>query len=108
MISRAGFWWRVLGTAKLHRSGWFWLFVAVVVAIPAGFVFLQGIVDYAVGWAAVLSETLVVVGTTVALCRARVASAAPVFDRLDLLLPNGADIHATLDAISPRLPRTAT
>ena len=85
VISRAGFWWRVLGTAKLHRSGWFWLFAAVVVAIPAGFVFLQGIVDYAVGWAAVLSETLVVVGTTVAWCRARVASAAPVFDRLDLL-----------------------
>lgn len=26
-------------------------------------------------------------------------------DRLDLLLPNGADIHTTLDAISPRLPQ---
>lgn len=85
LFSRVGFWWRVLSTATLHRSPWFWVVVATALALPVGFFFLQSFVGVAVGWAAVLSETLLVAGSAVAWCRNRLAAAAPVFDRLDLL-----------------------
>ncbi len=83
VVSRTGFWWRLLTTAKVHRTRAFWAVLVAAVAIPVAFVVIQSRVDFPVGWAAGLLEAITVVGVMVAWARTTLARAAPVFSALD-------------------------
>jgi hypothetical protein len=83
LVSRAGFWWRLLATAKLHRTPVFWALIVAAVAIPILVVVVQSRVDFGIGWSAGLLEALTVLGAIVAWARSTLARATPVFNRLD-------------------------
>jgi hypothetical protein len=89
LASRAGFWWRVLSTAKLHKTLGFWIVIVLLIAIPLGFgLFHNQLSAQFKGWTyvwAILSEGLTAIGASVAWIRSRLAGAAPVFDQLDAL-----------------------
>jgi KAP family P-loop domain len=88
LVSRTGFWWRLLTTAKVHRTPWFWAVLVVAVAIPVVFVVIQSQVDFPIGWSAGLLEAITVVGAVVAWARMTLARAAPVFGALDRIQGN--------------------
>ena len=81
--SRAGFWWRVLSTAKLHRTKGFWLVILAFFAIPVIFGAFEQIFSIELDWAAFLGEAILVVGSTVGWARSTLAKGSPIFDRLD-------------------------
>lgn len=85
VVSRAGFWWRLLATARVHRTAGFWSVAGVAALLLVGFVVLQSRLDVGIGWAAVLAEALTVGAALVAFARSTLARATPVFNRLDAL-----------------------
>jgi hypothetical protein len=85
---RIDFWWRLLSSARLHRTSGFWLIVAVLVLIPVGALTVQARFPTLGAWAhlwAALAELLTAAGASIAWVRSRLAHAGPVFDRLDAL-----------------------
>ncbi|MBE9484098.1 MAG: hypothetical protein IMY74_04590 [Bacteroidetes bacterium] len=88
LSSRAGFWWRILSTAKVYKTKGFWAVVGVMLLLLLGFGLAEKYAILPAGWAqlgAGLTEILTMAGATVAWVSARMASASPVFDRLDSL-----------------------
>ena len=88
LVSRTGFWWRLLTTAKLYRTCGFWAVLVAAVAIPLGFIVVQSQVAFPIGWSAGLLEAVTVVGAVVAWARMTLARAAPVFGALDRIQGN--------------------
>ncbi len=84
LSSQAGFWWRVLSSAKLYKTPGFWIVLALLATIPVIFVVAQSRGMHE-GWAHVwtlLGEVLTVLGASIAWARSRLAGASGVFDRL--------------------------
>lgn len=91
LSEKMGFWWRILGASKLHKSPGFWAVIAVAIAIPA-VVFLahEKLAQFG-GWPqiwAVMAEVLTIVGAVTGWIRSRLAKAGPVFDQLNSLQKN--------------------
>jgi KAP-like P-loop domain-containing protein len=84
LASHAGFWWRILSAAHLHKTVGFWIVVGLLIAIP--FVLPTALVQFmSEGWAhawALVGEIFTVVGASITWMRSRMASAGSVFDRL--------------------------
>jgi hypothetical protein len=90
LSSRAGFWWRVLSGAKLHRTAGFWITMAALIAIPVVLALAQRL-GLPEGWAHIwtlIGETLTVLGATVTWVRSRLAGASAVFDQLGVWQAN--------------------
>jgi hypothetical protein len=84
LSSQAGFWWRVLSGAKLHKTWSFWIVIALLATIPLVFAAAQSL-GMQEGWVHVwtlLGEAVTVLGASVAWARSRLAGASAVFDRL--------------------------
>lgn len=85
VVTRAGFWWRLLTTARIHRTGRFWAVIGVAVAILVGAIAVESWFAVGIGWAAVLAETLTLGGALVAHVRSTLSRAGPALNRLDTL-----------------------
>jgi hypothetical protein len=91
LSSKAGFWWRVLSGARLHKTRGFWIVVCLLAAIPVIFLAPAHFRMIPEGWAhlwTLLGEALTVVCAAVAWARSRLAGASAVFDRLGSLRAN--------------------
>lgn len=86
LSSRAGFWWRVLSAAKLHRTVGFWVVLVLLAAIPVLISLAQRRFDWPEGWAhfwAALAEITTAGTAMLAWLRSHLGGASAVFDRLD-------------------------
>lgn len=88
LSSRAGFWWRILGAAKVYKTKGFWIVVVVMMMLLLGFGLAEKHEILSAGWArlgAGLTQLLTISGTVIAWISTRLSNAEPIFDRLDSL-----------------------
>jgi len=86
LASRAGFWWRILSSAKIYKSTSFWITVGILLAIPAIGIFIQRTYFTSEVWPhvwAVIIEILTAAGAVITWMRSQHTKAGGVFDQLN-------------------------